>query len=393
MNVAVLGLGRVGLPLATYLRSLGHEVIGYDADPTRTSRLLAGFSDMPWEPGINEGPHQIVDIAADVGAAVADAELVYIIVSTPMERQITGCFLSSQYVENALQSISGNLGNGVVVVIGSTLEPADAARICIGGCVYNPPLIRLGHVIEDLRNASVGLVGGIDSDEVERVVKMWGWEDGPLRTTVIRGDPLSIATAKLAINVTLSMRIAWANEISEICATSGASSQTVLSAVRADPRIGAGFMQAGFPPGGPCLPRDLAVWGRRRVAFLARRVETRHRDAREAIIDKTVQAVQQLCAETVPRVAVLGLVYNVGAMDSTDSLGVALMREFVKLEWQAVGYDPIVGQSKLYFPFPTTTVVREAVERSMVVILTVSWPEFERLPLVGVPVIDLRRPK
>ena len=251
LNVCVLGLGKVGLPLASYLGWRGHKVYGFDTNPDITKRLMAGENTLPWEPRIHLEKITIRDSLED---ALEKSELVYIIVPTPLEG---GKRLSSEFVRRAREGVEKHWSG--TIIIGSTLDPRDAGDVCDAShVVYNPPLIRLGHVFEDLRDMQVLLIGQ-RAAYAQRWVE-WLWMHN---ARVVVGDPESIAVAKLAINVSLSMRIAWANELAEVCQRYRVSDKVVLDAVGADPRLGRGYLGAGWPPAGPCFVPGTLVFTRR----------------------------------------------------------------------------------------------------------------------------------
>ena len=294
VNVAVIGLGRVGLPTACYFARLGHQVIGYDVDSELLSRLSQGENPLPWEPGVAEWLGSIKYVRTLDEALyhpgiskglVSDRAYAYVIVPTPKR----GSGLSAEYVKSVLDQINISGWSGWVIV-GSTLDPRTVTKVCTGPEVlYNPPLIRLGHVIEDLAYPTVGLFGMNTSAGLEVLRELWGWSGvHQVNVREVVGDPLSIAVAKLAINVSLSSRIAWANEIAEMCRAVGASSEKVLEAVGGDARIGSAYLKPGWSPAGPCLPRDLDVWCSLGSSPMAVSAKLGHGLSRQRVITSTL---------------------------------------------------------------------------------------------------------
>ena len=375
LNVCVLGLGKVGLPLASYLGWRGHKVYGFDSNPDITKRLMAGESTLPWEPRIYL---EKITVRDSLEGALDKSELVYIIVPTPME---DGNRLSSEFVRRAREGVE-KCWSGTIV-IGSTLDPRDAGDVCDAShVVYNPPLIRLGHVFEDLRDMSVLLIGQ-RAVYAQRWVE-WLWMHN---ARVVVGDPESIAVAKLAINVSLSMRIAWANELADVCRRYRVSDTVVLEAVRSDPRLGRGYLGVGFPPGGPCLPRDLEVWTQL-GSPMAEAVQHRHEDER---IERVRALMSTISAAGTPRLAILGLVYKAGAVDCTETLGMCLAREAKRRGWEFRVYDP----AQFYLPqdelegLPLAVTAEAAIQDATDVVITADWPEFHGLDLSGKCVFNL----
>lgn len=379
MNVCVLGLGKVGLPTACYLSSLGHRVRGYDVDAGLTSDLLNGRSRLPYEPGIDLTMIRVVETLDD---GLCAADVVYVIVPTPQERLT----LSSRWVESA---VAGVHGTGPLIVVGSTLMPPDAARICNQqDVIYNPPLIRLGHVVSDLHFARVALVGTHDLGVLDLLGRLWRWS----RTTVVRGDPGSIAFSKLAINVSLSLRVAWANEVEEMCRRWGADTEVVLRAVREDPRLGSGYMVPGFPPGGPCLPRDLDAWLCLGGGSLASTVGVSHLRNEVRRVTGVLDGIEAAAGSVRPIVAVLGATYNPNALDVTGSPGLAVANGALQRGWTVCVYDPAASWLRDGWAglVPVATSMTEAVEPAQDVVVATAWTEFEGVDFGRRRVWDLR---
>ena len=389
VNVAVIGLGRVGLPTACYFARLGHQVIGYDVDSELLSRLSQGENPLPWEPGVAEWLGSIKYVRTLDEALyhpgiskglVSDRAYAYVIVPTPKR----GSGLSAEYVKSVLDQINISGWSGWVIV-GSTLDPRTVTKVCTGPEVlYNPPLIRLGHVIEDLAYPTVGLFGMNTSAGLEVLRELWGWSGvHQVNVREVVGDPLSIAVAKLAINVSLSSRIAWANEIAEMCRAVGASSEKVLEAVGGDARIGSAYLKPGWSPAGPCLPRDLDVWCSLGASPMAVSVKIGHGMARQQVITSTVNWIEtRIKLSSIrkkPVIGVLGLVYNPGAADMTLSQGMAIVDACIGRGWPVLGYDPMGGSIVSGVSCATPLVLSDVLDKADVFIIATAWPEFDNL--------------
>jgi UDP-glucose 6-dehydrogenase len=110
----------------------------------------------------------------------------------------------------------------------------------------------------------------------------------------------------------------------------------VLEMVSADPRVGSGYLKSGFPPGGPCLPRDLDVWTSVPGNGLAEAVLICHRAARNRVIAKILE---DLASKPVRSILVVGLTYKEGGLDWTNSLGMEILKELKGTEYKVYAYD------------------------------------------------------
>ena len=391
MKVAVIGLGRVGLPTACYFASLGHRVSGYDVDVGLRSMLSQGVNPLPWEPGVDKWLNS-VQYVPTLEASLANVSCVYVIVPTPK----VGDDLSAEHVKSVCQRIH-DFGWTGWVVVGSTLDPRTVTEVCIHPSIlYNPPLIRLGHVIEDLTYPTVSLYGMNTSAGIPVLRELWGTVPAAIAQPVananckpcreVVGDPLSIAVAKLAINVSLSSRIAWANELAEVCRVVGASVDTVIGAVGGDARIGSAYLKPGWSPAGPCLPRDLDVWCSFGGSYtpIAQEIYYGHMKTRKRIIESVVEWVEKyyegVQSGKKPIVGVLGLVYNPGAADGTLSQGTAIVDACIRRGWSALGYDPMGGTMfSGVSSYSGSLTLQEVLEKADVSIVATPWPEFDNI--------------
>jgi UDPglucose 6-dehydrogenase len=335
MKISVLGVGKVGLPLAIHLAELGHQVKAYDTHQPLRKKLQSNINPLPFEPGINLTAFKISNSLEE---AISDVEVITLIVPTPTE----GNTLSGKFVEQALNELGQKLTHHTLVVCISTLDPRTAEEVLRPrknmSIVYNPTMIRLGAVKEDLKNGKVFLFGG-DTKDCRIVEKMWQLPDG---TKKVFGDFKSIAMAKLAINTSLSAKVAIANDLAARAEFLGADLDVVFAALHGDPRIGSQYFHYGNPPAGPCIFRDQAV-----LAFigketlpLAENIKTWHAQVFQNVIAKGMKFVQKWKPK---KVGVLGVVYNPGACDITNSIGLGFA-ERCKEVAEVVIFDPMAKE-------------------------------------------------
>src|SRR5664280_3159574 len=136
MRVAVVGSGYVGTVTATCLALLGHQVVGLDADATRTQQLAAG--QLPfYEPGLPDLLRQVLatgrlSFGSDPETAISSAELIFLCVGTPTGP--AGLPDLSQ-VESAVAAVAPHLQEGATVVNKSTV-PVGSGNCCL---LYTSP--------------------------------------------------------------------------------------------------------------------------------------------------------------------------------------------------------------------------------------------------------------
>lgn len=385
MRILVIGLGRVGLPTVCHLANLGHTVFGYDTNKELVQGIKEGKNPLPWEPGVDVSKLTKVTSSA-FGSLLEKIDLVYVIVPT---LYVSGEGLSATSVIQVRDEIRAYRWSGPLI-IGSTLDPRSIAEVFRPqdtSMAYNPPLIRLGHVLEDLQTMSLMLFGREPSSSItESMIRtLWATQWSPMT----QGNVLSIAVAKLAINTTLSSKIAWANEVAETARHLGASAEIVLEALHADPRIGEAYMVEGWPASGPCLPRDLVVWNESMksggVTISSAVVYTNHL-VRNKIVSNVLGLIGNIKD---PHVAVLGITYNPRALDITESRGVSVTRALMAHGIPVHVYDPAIRCFLGIADLPVVDSIEQALNKANVVVLATPWHEFSTVNFGTRFVIDL----
>src|SRR5688572_19573951 len=174
MKISVVGLGKLGAPLAAVFSSKGFTVIGTDVNVAAVAAINAGRAPVD-EPGLQE----LIDASGgrlsatdDAASAVAETDVTFIIVPTPSDH--SGRF-SNEHALRAMatvgQGIRGKEGYHVVVMTSTVMpgstggELKDALERHAGrtvgpslGLCYNPEFIALGSVVNDMLRPDMILI-------------------------------------------------------------------------------------------------------------------------------------------------------------------------------------------------------------------------------------------
>jgi UDPglucose 6-dehydrogenase len=400
MRIAVVGLGKLGAPLAAVLASRGNDVLGIDVDPEAVRLLREGRAPVE-EPGLQaliDTSRERLDATTDLAAA-ADHDATILLVPTPSDDR--GSFTNA-YVVAALEGVGRGLAGRTdyhVVVIASTVMPGAcdseiraalerasgrAVNDSLGLC-YSPEFIALGSVIRDLLQPDMVLIGESDAragDVVEPLYRGMCENDPPVQRLSLVNAELT----KIAVNTFVTMKISYANALADICERlPGADVDAVTGALGLDSRIGGRYLRGAIGYGGPCFPRDnkaFAVLARALGAepLLAEATDEINR----AQTDRLARIVRaRLSAGSV--VGILGLAYKPDTAVLEASPGVALARVLVEQEGHNVTvYDPVATDAAvraLGGIAHGSASVDELLARSDVVVIATPWPEFADLPL------------
>lgn len=400
MRVAVVGLGKLGAPLAAVLASKGNDVVGIDVNPDAVRFLREGRAPVD-EPGLQElvtAHRDRLDATTDLAAA-GDADVTILLVPTPSDER--GAFSNAHLLE-AISEIGHGLASHDryhTVVVASTVMPGSCERELLPalerasgrrvgeslGLCYSPEFIALGSVIRDMLHPDMVLIGQADArsgDVLQRLYEGVCENDPPVR----RMSLVNAELTKIAVNTFVTMKISFANTLADLCERlPGADVADVTDALGLDTRIGGKYLRGAIAYGGPCFPRDNNAFG-----ALARGIGTQAPLAEAT--DSVNRSQTRRLADIVKAhsgdgaaVGVLGLSYKPDTGVVEESAAIALVKALRELGVDEINvFDPVAtdaGSRALDADVHACRSAREVLERSDVVVIATPWKEFERLPL------------
>jgi UDPglucose 6-dehydrogenase len=400
MKVVVVGLGRLGAPMAAVLATAGATVVGVDSNEYVIRAVMAGRAPVS-EPGLAEmlvRTRGRLSATSDLRLALPDADVSFIVVPTPSgDDQMFSLTHVLSAVTSIGRGLAANSSKRHVVVVTSTVMPGatggpirEALELSSGltvgkdiGLCYSPEFIALGTVINDLTRPDMILVGESDRASGDVLLAVLRSVTGS-QVPVARMDTTSAEVAKLAVNTFVTTKISYANMIDEICESlPGADSGLVTAAVGMDSRIGPKYLRPGAPYGGPCFPRDnaaLAALARSlgKSADLAEATDTINRRQ----VDRVIATIKGY-AQPGSTVAVLGLSYKPGTPVRDESFGVDLASRCARDGFDVVAWDPTyrLGPTTPELPhMRITDSLVECLRIADVAVVATAWPELALLP-------------
>jgi UDPglucose 6-dehydrogenase len=344
VKVAVVGSGYVGLVVGACLAEAGNSVVCADVAEGKIAQLKR--NQMPvYEPGLeplvvrNQGEGRL-RFTTDVGAAVRDADVIFIAVGTPPGEDGSA---DLQQVLEVAHTIGRNMTGPKVVITKSTVPVGTAAKVREAIAQHtterfhvcsNPEFLKEGAAIEDFMKPD-RVVVGVDAPEAASVL-------AELYAPFVRtGNPLifmdvtSAELTKYAANAMLATRISFMNQIAEVCEKAGADVALVRKGMGSDPRIGPAFLFPGPGYGGSCFPKD--------VRALIRTAE----DVGVSLdVLKAVEVVNQRQKGRLGsrlsgrRVAVWGLAFKAETDDMRESPALTLIRALLDAGAEVRAHDP-----------------------------------------------------
>lgn len=359
MKLSVVGLGKLGAPLAAVLASKGHDVIGIDLNKEFVDLINKGIApfDEPQLQNLINISGARLRATQDYVQAITQSEVTFIIVPTPSDN--TG-FFSNRYVLEAVNKIGESLRKKTtyhLVVITSTVMPGStegeikemleqSSGRTVGkelGLCYSPEFIALGSVVRDMLYPDMVLIGESDSLAGDTLQKIYETvcENNP---AVRKMNLVNAELTKLAVNTFITTKISYANMLAGICEQLPNSDvEAVTQAIGLDSRIGKKYLKAAVPFGGPCFPRD-------NIAFtaLANRIGA-CADIAEATQNINIDQMRRLKNSVKKyaqgqRISVLGLSYKPGTYVVENSPGVEIANLLSSEGYIVSVYDPMASQ-------------------------------------------------
>jgi UDPglucose 6-dehydrogenase len=398
-TVSVVGLGKLGAPMAAAIASRGLHVIGVDVDAAKVEALNHNRPPV-FEPGLAQLIHTSsgrLSATQNVADAVRDSDATFVVVATPSES--AGGF-SLKYVLPLCEAIGRALRSKPdfhlvvmtsTVMPGSTggpvlsaLERASGKQVGSGfGLCYNPEFIALGSVIRDFLNPDFLLIGESDP-RTGALLESFYRQVCENKPAVARMNFVNAEITKIAVNTYITTKISFANMMARICEQlPGADVDVVTSTLGLDRRIGGKYLKGAISYGGPCFPRDNLA-----LAALADQLGAPGEMAR--VTHKFNQSQISWLADLAQRfaapgesVGILGLTYKTNTDVVEQAAGLLLAEELSGRGVSVAVSDPAglegakrtLGDRVRYCGDP-----KECVAASQVVVVAALWPEFERIP-------------
>ena len=402
MHLFLIGAGHVGLVTAVGLARLGHRLTVADIDETRIANLVRGIPPV-FEPGLEEA------IGRCAGAGLlafttdltppSDCALSIVAVSTPTGPDGP---LSTANVERVVASLLERTAEDHTIVVRSTLPIDGPTRLLAlrGGradapsIVTNPEFMREGSALADFDRPDRLIVGWLEERDRHAARTVLDLYIGIEAPTLV-ADARSVALVKLATNVFLAAKVAYANELARICDVVGADVDTVADGIGLDPRIGRSFLTAGPGYGGSCLPEQamalsLITAARDIPTPLIEAVSRSNETHQRAIVSRLAALLDDGAATAAggsgqglagARIALLGLAFKANTDDVRESPALSLARYLREAGATVVGTDPrAIGNACRADPdLLTVDTVAEAMAGADAVLVATEWREFAEL--------------
>jgi GDP-mannose 6-dehydrogenase len=272
MQISIFGLGYVGCVSLGCLAKNGHNVIGVDVNGFKVGLINSGIPtilekdiDLLIKEGHSKGKISATTCASE---AIENTDLSIICVGTPSSPHghlnLSFIYKTAEQIGLALKQKKGFH----TVVIRSTVLPGTNERVGeiiemfsnkkrneAFSVISNPEFLREGSAVKDYYNPAITVIGGDNDYAIKQVASLYECLDSPVEITNI-----GIAEIIKYINNSFhALKIAFANEVGNICKALSIDSHKVMDLFCRDHRLNISnvYFKPGYAYGGSCLPKDL----------------------------------------------------------------------------------------------------------------------------------------
>lgn len=368
MDVAILGLGYIGLPTAAMLASAGHRVVGVDVNDTLLESITNGC-----------GHVAELDVRALVRSALASYNLTvsrhlpdrsnaYIIcVPTPTLQHKPDL----HYVAEASASVATHVRKGDLIVLESTVPPGTIENVVVPtleSMGINPDTVHIAHcpervtpgaIVQELRH-NARVIGGRRPIDAQKATDLYSsFCLGEMCAT----DCMTAELIKVVENTYRDVNLAFANELALLAETLGADIWEVIRLANKHPRVN--VLRPGPGVGGHCIPVDPTFLSDANP-FVTELIQAARR-INERMPHVVVRLIEQLLAVPSPhtKVALLGAAYKADVDDTRESPAREIARLLLERRHNVTIYDPLARA----FAYPLSPTIEAAVSDADVLVL------------------------
>lgn len=361
MRISIFGLGYVGVVSAGCLANDGHEVVGVDPNHVKVDLINKGVTPIiekdigeMIEKSVKEGG---LRATSSVSEAVLATDVSLVCVGTPS--QLNGN-LDLSYVRRVCEEIGAAIREKPtfhVVVARSTMLPGSMRNVVIPtleqasgkkagvdfGVCNNPEFLREGSAVYDYYHPPKTVIGETDAKAGQALVDLYSKMDAPL----VRTDVETAEMVKYADNNWHALKVAFANEIGNICKAVGIDGHKVMEIFCQDTKLNLSsyYMKPGFAFGGSCLPKDV-----RALTYKARSLDV-DVPVLNAILpsnDRQIQkAIDMIVNKGHRKIGVLGFAFKAGTDDLRESPMVDVIEHLIGKGYDLRVYDRNVNLAAL----------------------------------------------
>ena len=396
MKLVIVGTGYVGLVSGLCFAEFGFQTICIDKDIDRIDSLKKNYCPF-YEPGLENllskhlNKTKLLSLNSSLSEAMLGADIVFITVGTPTKRLEDEADLTAVY--KVADEIANNIKNYCLVVTKSTVPVGTTRKIkkIISqkinkekfDIVSNPEFLREGSAISDFMRPD-RVVFGCDSTKAEKMMRELYRPLYLLETPIVSTTIESAEIIKYASNSFLATKIAFINQVADLCEMTGGNVQDVAKAMGLDKRIGSKFLHAGPGFGGSCFPKDVKAFTltakKLNVDFsIVDSVKHSNQKRPQQIVSKILKHFNNNVKDKI--FSILGLSFKPNTDDVRDSTSIIIAESLYNKGAIIRAYDPkAMKNAKVVLPSInySDSIQQSCIDADAIIIAT-EWNDFRAL--------------
>lgn len=409
MKICCIGAGYVGGPTMAKIAQKCLDITVSVVDINKARIDAWNSEDLPvFEPDlleiVKESRGRNLFFSTDVETAIREADLIFMCLPTPTKSYGEGAGSAADltYIEISARQIAELAKPNTIIVEKSTVPVRTAETIrrilesAHEGCRFqvlsNPEFLAEGTAMQDLDNPDRVLVGGEQTPEGEKALKVLvdiyaRWVP---REKIITTNLWSSELSKLTANAFLAQRISSINAMSALCEVTGADVDEVARAIGKDKRIGPFFLHASVGFGGSCFQKDVLnlvylceAFNLPDVAEYWRQVVKMNDFQRRRFSRKVLHKLFSTVSGK--RIAILGFAFKRDTNDTRESSSIYICRDLLEERAKLAIHDPKVERAQIFRdlgkkdPDPSIEICAdqyEAARNADAVLILTEWEQF-----------------
>ena len=395
MKLCIIGSGYVGLVSGVCFSDLGNDVICVDNDSVKIENLKNGKIHI-YEPGLRElviknYNSNRLKFSTDLKNSIKKSDIIFICVGTPTKKN--GYEADLNQVFNVTKIIASSINKFKIIVTKSTVPVTTGDQIekilsrkinkKKFTVVSNPEFLREGEAIRDFIYPD-RIVIGTNHKKSNQVLKKLYTPLISKGANYFQTTRRSAELIKYASNAFLATKIAFINEIANLCEKTNINIDDISIGMGLDKRIGTRFLRAGPGYGGSCFPKDTKAIVSTAKQFstnlsIIKSVIKSNNNRADLILKKIFKILNNKIKNK--NISFLGVTFKANTDDMRDSASLKLIPSLIKKGALIKYYDP-TGYKKEFKNLKNIVCakdIRSALENSDLIIIHTEWNEFKSL--------------
>jgi len=409
MNLTFIGTGYVGLVSGVMMSHIGHNVTCLDTDTFKITQLKEGILPI-YEPTLDQYlltnlQEKRLKFVDHYDGDLHHADAIFITLGTP---SLPSGEADLRYIFAAIDNVCKFVNKDCILVIKSTVPPGTANQLLNYlsnknlrfNIASNPEFLREGCAVNDFLNPD-RIVIGTNNEKATNILREIYKPIISNNIPLVSCDLVTSELIKYASNAFLATKIAFINEMANLCEKINANVEQLSFGIGLDHRIGAEFLKAGPGFGGSCFPKDILA-----LSMIAKNHQS---DCK--LVDAVISANKQRPQYLVDRIAnilgivqgkaiaVLGLTFKAGTDDVRSSPAIEIIKLLQAKGANVIAFDPVGmnNSAKDLKNIKYADSISEACKDADAIVITTEWMEFKTLDFTNIVaplklpiIIDLR---